>query len=520
MIIWDDVEIDNWENYNNHFIFMVPKEFYAVKQDYGKDAELVNYLVSRVEITTKRLRNKNDFEYLFALYTPVLKETIEICKQEENYLKLALFLEHKSKHSKEIKIEALKTLYKLRLIAFASSVEEIGVFCENMRKGKKATPLSMEILYSYIYKQFGIPYMFAPSKFTFVITNKCNANCITCYRGHIGIDKTLEYTQELTKEEIFEIIKYLHMIGTDRLKFLGGEPFCRTDIFEILNYAHSFNMITEISTNGLALAKEENINEIKNLNACLLNIQISIDGLEKGQNQQRVGADFHTIVQAMNNLKKQNIVFSTNTIVSRINKNELDGLICFLAKYNVCSRFQVMKACGVGAKNLQNILTPIEKKEIIQIINNAAKRYHANVRNSIVFHPFVYGKKVEKTKQVTYHRCRSCTYGMAINPEGYILPCEFLEPFSFFRCENIKDKNIMDIWHENSVFKELRYVKVQGKCAECEYSTVCEMGCFAETIGLTANISSSDPVCWYRPQSGEITFPKTNDFIRDNCQGE
>lgn len=135
MIIWDDVEIDNWENYNNHFIFMVPKEFYAVKQDYGKDAELVNYLVSRVEITTKRLRNKNDFEYLFALYTPVLKETIEICKQEENYLKLALFLEHKSKHSKEIKIEALKTLYKLRLIAFASSdtvetVEETLKFAE------------------------------------------------------------------------------------------------------------------------------------------------------------------------------------------------------------------------------------------------------------------------------------------------------------------------------------------------------------------------------------------------------
>ncbi|MGN1197469.1 MAG: radical SAM/SPASM domain-containing protein [Acetatifactor sp.] len=520
MITWNNVEINRWEEYDNYFVFMVPKEFYTVKCDYGKNAELVSYLVSRVEIATERLRDKNDFDYLFVLYTPILNEIIEVCKKEITYSELIFSLEQAGRYSRENVIDAVKILYKLRLIGFAKDIEEVGVFCTNMRKNSKATPLSMEILYSYIYKKMGIPYMFAPSKFTFVVTNKCNARCTTCYRGHINIDKSLKYTRELTTEEIFEIINYLHQIGTDRIKLLGGEPFCREDIFEILNYAHNFNMITEISTNGLALAEKENIEKVKKLNACLLNIQISIDGMEKGQNLQRVGADFDKVVRAMDNLKEENLLFSTNTIVSRVNKDEIDDLICFLAKYNVSSRFQIMKACGTGAENLENILTPFEKREVIKLIDNAAIKYHANVRNSVVFHPFVNNEKTIDLGPATYHRCRSCTYGMAITPEGYALPCEFLEPFSAFRCENVKEKSIMDIWHENSTFKKLRYVQVQGKCAKCEYSAVCEMGCFAETMGLTGDIMSSDPVCWYEPRSGMVTFPETNEYIEENCKGE
>ena len=71
MITWNNVEINRWEEYDNYFVFMVPKEFYTVKCDYGKNAELVSYLVSRVEIATERLRDKNDFDYLFVLYTPI-----------------------------------------------------------------------------------------------------------------------------------------------------------------------------------------------------------------------------------------------------------------------------------------------------------------------------------------------------------------------------------------------------------------------------------------------------------------
>lgn len=331
----------------------------------------------------------------------------------------------------------------------------------------------------------------------------------------------MQYDKELTTKEVFEIIHYLHKIGTDRIKFLGGEPFCRNDIFEILQFAHGLNMITEISTNALALAEDANIQKLKKLNACLLNIQISIDGMEKGQNRQRVGADFHTVVKAMDNLFRNHIIFSTNTIVSRINKNEIEEFICFLSKYHIISRFQIMKACGVATENLDNILTPEEKRQVIDVIDKAALKYKVNVKNAIVFHPFAReGIKAESERPAVYHRCRSCTYGMAINPEGYALPCEFLEPFPLFRCENVKDESVLDIWHQSNTFKKLRYIKVQGKCAECEYSSVCEMGCFAETLGLTGSIGASDPVCWYEPGSKLVSFPKTNDYIKINCERE
>lgn len=521
MLIWNSKRFESLEDMCGKWVFFVPKEFYTCKRDYGSDAKLVTYLVSRVDISMEMLRNKNDFECLFMLYTPLLGSILNYCEKNRKYEEIILELMKEDAYEETAIKTAISGLYNLRILGFADDMKEVARFQNEMRTIFKASPLSTEILYSYIYKKYGVPYMFAPSKFAFVVTNKCNARCNTCYRGRIETDKSLKYDKELTTQEIFEVIQYLHRIGTDRIKFLGGEPFCRNDIFEILEFAQSLNMITEISTNALALAEEANIRKLKKLNACLLNIQISIDGMENGHNLQRVGADFHTVVKAMDNLFREHIAFSTNTIVSRINKNEIEEFLCFLSKYHIVSRFQIMKACGMATENLENILTPEEKKDVINVIDEAALKYKVNVKNSIVFHPFVHeDTKAESEHPAVYHRCRSCTYGMAINPEGYALPCEFLEPFPSFRCENVKDKSILDIWHENDIFKKLRYIKVQGKCAECEYSSVCEMGCFAETLGLTGSIEAADPVCWYEPGSKLVSFPQTNDYIKINCERE
>ena len=519
MISWNN-KIDCWKNYYNHIVFMVPKEFYTNKMDYGENARLIYYLVSRVEVATEVIKQENDSGLLFTRLTTLLERLIENCGKRITLCELLIQFKHDYQYTEEEIINGVKELYKLRVLGLADELMEVEPFVDMLRKEYKATPLCMEVLFSYIYKKMGVPYMFAPSKFTFVITNKCNAKCSTCYRGKIKAEPTLQYKEELTTKDVFNVIEQLHKIGTDRLKFLGGEPFCRKDIFEIIGYAHRHNMITEISTNGLALAEKDNINKLKALNRTLLNIQISIDGMENGQNKQRVGADFNTVVQAMDNMNNEGIRFSTNTIVSRTNMNEMDELIQFLSKYNVSSRFQIMKACGVAKENLENILTPLEKKQIIGIIDSAAKKYCANVRNSIIFHPFASKSKKETDYKAVYHRCRSCTYGMALNPEGYVLPCEFLEPFPIFRCENVKNKSVLDIWHESVVFKKLRYVKVEGRCSKCEYSAICEMGCFAETMGLTNSIAASDPVCWYEPKSGKVSFPETNEYILMNYEGE
>ena len=517
MVFYDKLSYEEFAALGKSIGGIVPREFYTIKTDYGVKGTIKKYLVSRVEI---QFSAGSDFECLFIECTDNLLRVLEICKVPGTVEYLCEQVEEVCNCTQEEAMHLLYSIFRLRLLVIGKDEEAFR--SEYAKTGFiKASPLCMEILYSYISKKFGIPYMFAPSKFTFVVTNKCNAKCKTCYRGSISGNKERKYTKELTTDEIKEVIDYLKAIGTDRVKFLGGEPFCREDIFEILDYAHAQNMMTEISTNGLMLAKDEYLDQIEKLNPKLLNIQISIDGLEESQNLQRAGASFTKVVEAMDKLTERKIDFTTNTIVSRVNMNEIEDFAKFLSKYNIYSRFQIMKACGTGAENFSMIPSPAEKKAIIAKIDEVKEKYHLDINNSVIFHPFARTDIAPRPDlTATYHRCRACTYGMAVDPEGYAMPCEFLEPFPNFIVENIKDVKILDIWHKNELFRRLRYVKVNGRCAKCEYSYNCEMGCFSETYGIVHNINASDPVCWYEPGSNIVEFPNANDYIAENARYE
>ena len=497
---------------------LVPEEFFVIRKDYGRNGILTNYWISRLVTDLDELVRRNDFECLFIELNDEAEGLVRnLCNGHLKLHEITL-LSASYGHSEISLFEVLRKLTKLRVIFWADSPSHIDQFKKSLLQRYTATPLPGEILYTYIYNCYGIPYMFAPTKFSFVVTDKCNAKCKTCYRGTISFNKEAKYQDELSTQELIQTLQYLRSIGTDRIKFLGGEPLCRQDIFTLIDFANRQNMITELSSNGLLLADDKYIQEVASLNPCLSNIQISIDGMEYGQNTQRTGADFYTVVKAFEKMKRAGLNFTTNTIVSRVNMSEIDELIKMIAEFGVEGRFQIMKACGIGQENFSLIPSPAEKKQIISIINTAAAKYGARIKNAVIFHPFVSAKnQSQSNKKAKYHRCRACTYGMALSPQGYALPCEFLEPFHEFQDFNIKEHSILDIWHTSSIFQKLRTVEVQGKCAICEYSGRCEMGCFAETYGLTGQIDAPDPVCWYQCDEN-VYYPESNDYIVANCK--
>jgi len=491
--------------------------FYTTKVDYGYDGKLVEYLISRVGFSHDELDKVNDSEYLFTPYTRILKLIFEdYCNGENSCKKICSDLSMRHGISFERVKQELLLLCKLRLLFFVDSVEEGRRTNETISRKNIASGFPMEVLYTYISKKFGIPYMFSPSKFTFVITDTCNAYCKTCYRGDLKGKNSATHHQELTTLEVCDVLDELAQIGVDRIKFLGGEPFYRKDIFDILEYAHSKNMMTEISSNGILLANRSYINKLKKMQPELFTLQISIDGLEKSHNSQRTGAEFSKVIEAMNALQAEGLSFVTNTIVSKTNAHDVDSLIKLLSQYEITSRFQIMKACGSGFDHKKLIPTPTEKLAIINRIDEASKKYNPRVTNAITFHPFVNGElSLKASTRSKYHRCRAGTYSMAMSPQGYALPCEFLEPVTKLYGANVREEKILDIWHKSDVFKDIRYVEIEGKCTLCDYSHFCEMGCFAETYALTENISSSDPTCWYDPCKDDdaVFFPSDNDFF-------
>jgi sulfatase maturation enzyme AslB (radical SAM superfamily) len=110
----------------------------------------------------------------------------------------------------------------------------------------------------------------------FNITYKCNLRCRHC---HSSFGSPLE--NELTTEEIIAVIKESSQFEGCKLVISGGEPFCRDDIFQILEAASdSFKGRVLVITNG-TLIDDEKAKALADINVV---VQVSLEGPDEESN--------------------------------------------------------------------------------------------------------------------------------------------------------------------------------------------------------------------------------------------
>ena len=104
------------------------------------------------------------------------------------------------------------------------------------------------------------------------LTENCQAGCISC-----DYWKT-RWQDGITTERAVELVNEIAAAGIGSLRFTGGEPLLRRDLFQILKKANTspFKRII-LQTNGMLLKKlHEDIND-----SPISNISVSIDGLKQ-----------------------------------------------------------------------------------------------------------------------------------------------------------------------------------------------------------------------------------------------
>jgi len=116
-----------------------------------------------------------------------------------------------------------------------------------------------------------LPARVRPLSASLKLTENCQAKCVTCNYWQT------RWQDGLDTEKAIDIINRLGEFGIRYLRFTGGEPLLRRDLFQIMQKANmaKFKRIT-LQTNGLLLKKlSKEINE-----SPITKIAVSIDGLE------------------------------------------------------------------------------------------------------------------------------------------------------------------------------------------------------------------------------------------------
>lgn len=154
-----------------------------------------------------------------------------------------------------------------------------------------------------------------PPIIIFSITHKCNLNCKGCYEKATRLPSK----EELSDQQIRNIIKEAHELGISFIVVAGGEPFTRPAFFEITkDYP---DMIFVIFTNGLLIKNEmlETMKKQKNIAPL-----ISLEGCEEETDKIRGEGIYKRLQKIMEKIKDKNIFFGTSLTLT---KNNFDTIL-------------------------------------------------------------------------------------------------------------------------------------------------------------------------------------------------
>lgn len=149
------------------------------------------------------------------------------------------------------------------------------------------------------------------------LTENCQAKCVTCdywkteWEDHFDTDKSVD------------LLNTLGRAGVLYLRFTGGEPLLRRDMFDIMRRAEMDRFLrVSMTTNGLLLKKlHQEIND-----SPITKITISLDGMQENNDQIRgIRGYFDLAVEGARLLKDKEI-----TIAASINQHlgeDLEGML-------------------------------------------------------------------------------------------------------------------------------------------------------------------------------------------------
>lgn len=315
----------------------------------------------------------------------------------------------------------------------------------------------------------------APLKISMNLTKKCNLRCIQCFSDSGNLKD-----KELTTKDMYNLFDSMVENGTFFICLGGGEPFTRTDLFDILEYGKEKQLAVSIVTNGLLLTKEI-IERLNNLDVDYL--WVSFEGMKDNHEKLRGKGTFDKTIASLKLLKEY---YKGRTAlrmsINKYNIDEVDDLLKIAEKYDIdLVRYTPLLSFG---RAVGKDLT-INQDEYIRFLDNMKKIKSNKVE--IVYPNMPNNKFWIGTNGFGCHCGKEAVW---IDEIGNYSPCIFWG--SDFNIGNIKNDDYSELWEKSLQVSNIKGNKI---CEKCSNYKVCRGGCRARVLFELGNLDDVDPLC-------------------------
>lgn len=307
----------------------------------------------------------------------------------------------------------------------------------------------------------------------FEITRRCNLRCQHCYlEDYLGKD-------ELTTEEVFDLIDQAAAIGVTSFHITGGEPLVRKDLKEVLAYIKEKGLYGQLYTNG-TLLNDKFIEYLKDMNISV--VKISLDGFNAETHDQfrRAKNSYKKAIESIRKLQKAGIPVEVGSVINKVNIKEAGQLINFIknelkVNYHIDSFVPV----GQGLKNQK--MTEIDDWEYVNAMKEEiAIAYHESKKLQLAEDPNDMSK---------YFYCGAGNNYVFITSRGKVKFCPSMS--DELNGGNLRELNLENIWLNGKVFTEHRNTNCKF-INECPHYKECKGGCRSRSISKYGGMTEPD----------------------------
>ena len=343
------------------------------------------------------------------------------------------------------------------------------------------------------------------------LTKRCNLSCEHCYLDAQILKNGS--TDELTTGEVCKIIDDIAALNDQCMVVLtGGEPLLRPDIDQIAAHASNLGLMTVIGSNGISLTKKR-VRQL--MQAGIAGIGLSIDSLDAKTHDDfrgRKGAWLKTM-SAIDACREEGLTFQIHFSVTDNTASEIDDMISFARRAGALVLNVFFLVCTGRGEKFTNISMENYDRVLARVVKAAREETEIMVRAKCAPHFKRLAIELDPQWPITMAHgyeaggCIAGTRYARVTPDGQVTPCPFMETSG----GSLRDTSFRDIWVNSDVFKQLRNVKLKGRCGACEFQKLCG-GCRARPLAKSGDMMGEDFLCSYEPQGGAVVEP----FVRKN----
>ncbi|HPZ09167.1 MAG TPA: radical SAM protein [Candidatus Eremiobacteraeota bacterium] len=327
-------------------------------------------------------------------------------------------------------------------------------------------------------------HLYSPLRVHLQVTKECPLTCVHCFS-----DSGKPLDKELTTKEIINLINEMSGIGTCELSIGGGEPFCRSDLLEIIKYANKMGINTSLSTNAVLINKKisQKLNELK-----LKRLNVSFDGVSQKTYEFLRGKNtYKKALRGIKFLKEYSSLPSyIHVTLVKQNISELPGLIRLAENLNF-EGIQFDYALPIGRASDSNLTLSYEEAWNVRNMAQKLQRY-TGLKMVIPSLPF----KTQHRGVYQHFGCIGGSQVCYINSQGFIYPCGFFshQPSK----ESLREYSLKELWDNAPIIKLFREFKGNPTCLGCDQYNSCRGGCRARALYNYKNLNAPDLYCPYQ----------------------